>query len=52
MRVMMMIKADADPGATPREELLAEMDRYNDELKRPACSSTWRGCSRAPWGGG
>jgi hypothetical protein len=33
MRVMMMIKADADPGATPSEELLDEMDRYNDELK-------------------
>jgi hypothetical protein len=34
MRVMMMIKADADPGATPSEELLATMDRYNDELKK------------------
>jgi hypothetical protein len=34
MRVMMMIKADADPGATPSEELLAEMDRDNDELKK------------------
>ena len=34
MRVMMMIKADADPGATPSEELLAEMDRYNDELRK------------------
>ena len=33
MRVM-MIKADADPGATPSEELLATMDRYNDELKK------------------
>jgi len=32
MRVM--IKADADPGATPSEELLAEMDRYNDELRK------------------
>jgi hypothetical protein len=34
MRVMMMIKADADPGAAPSEELLAAMDRYNDELKQ------------------
>jgi hypothetical protein len=50
MRVMMMIKADPDPGATPSEELLAEMGRYNDELTRPACSSTSLGCSRAPWG--
>jgi hypothetical protein len=33
MRVM-MIKADPDPGATPSEELLAEMDRYNDELNK------------------
>jgi hypothetical protein len=31
---MMMIKADPDPGATPSEELFAEMDRYNDELKK------------------
>jgi hypothetical protein len=51
MRVMMMIKADPDPGATPSEELLATMGRYNDELQQPACLSTWRGCSRAPWGG-
>ena len=34
MRVMMMIKADPDPGAAPSEELLAEMDRYNDELRK------------------
>jgi hypothetical protein len=34
MRVMMMIKADPDPGATPGEELLAEMGRYNDELQQ------------------
>jgi hypothetical protein len=34
MRVMMMVKADADPGATPSEELLAEMDRYNGELNK------------------
>ena len=33
MRVM-MIKADPDAGATPSEELLAEMGRYNDELKK------------------
>jgi hypothetical protein len=34
MRVMMLIKADPDPGATPSEELLAEMGRYNDELQQ------------------
>jgi hypothetical protein len=34
MRVMMMFKADPDPGATPGEELLAEMGRYNDELQK------------------
>jgi hypothetical protein len=34
MRVMMMIKADPDPGATPSEELLTEMGRYNDELQK------------------
>jgi hypothetical protein len=34
MRVMMMVKADPVPGATPGEELLAEMGRYNDELQR------------------
>jgi hypothetical protein len=34
MRVMMIIKADPDPGATPSEELLTTMGRYNDELKK------------------
>jgi hypothetical protein len=34
MRVMMMFKADPDPGATPSEELLATMGRYNDELQK------------------
>jgi len=34
MRVTMLIKADADQGATPSDELLAEMDRYNDELEK------------------
>jgi hypothetical protein len=34
MRVMMLIKADPDPGATPSEELLATMGRYNDELQK------------------
>ena len=34
MRVMMLIKADPDPSATPSEELLVEMGRYNDELKK------------------
>ena len=33
MRVMMMIKGDPEPGATPSEELLAAMGKYNDELK-------------------
>jgi hypothetical protein len=30
---MMMIKGDPEPGATPSEELLAAMGKYNDELK-------------------
>jgi hypothetical protein len=30
----MMIKADPDPGATPSEELLAAMGRYNEELQK------------------
>jgi hypothetical protein len=34
MRVMMMFKADPDPGATPSEELLAAMGRYNEELQQ------------------
>jgi hypothetical protein len=34
MRVMLMIKGDPEPGATPSEELLAAMGRYNDELKK------------------
>jgi hypothetical protein len=34
MRVMMMFKADPDPGATPSEELLVTMGRYNDELQQ------------------
>jgi hypothetical protein len=34
MRVMMLIKADPDPGAMPSEELLATMGRYNDELQK------------------
>ena len=33
MRVMLMIKGDPEPGATPSEELLTAMGRYNDELK-------------------
>lgn len=33
MRVMLMIKGDPEPGAMPSEELLAEMGKYNDELK-------------------
>jgi hypothetical protein len=50
MRVMLMIKGDPEPGAAPSEDLLAAMGRYNDEFSRPACSWTWRGCSRALWG--
>ena len=34
MRVMMMFKGDPDPGATPSEELLAAMGRYNDDLSK------------------
>jgi hypothetical protein len=34
MRVMMMVKSDPDPGATPSEELFAVMGRYNDELQK------------------
>ena len=35
MRVMLMIKGgDAEPGAAPSEELLAAMNKYNDELKK------------------
>ena len=34
MRVMMMIKGDPEPGATPSEELLTAMGRYNDELQK------------------
>ena len=33
MRVMLMIKGDPEPGAMPSAELLAAMQRYNDELK-------------------
>jgi hypothetical protein len=34
MRVMLMIKGDPEPGATPSEELLTAMGRYNDELQQ------------------
>jgi hypothetical protein len=34
MRVMLMIKGDPELGATPSEELLAAMGRYNDELQK------------------
>jgi hypothetical protein len=33
VRVMLMIKGDPEPGATPSEELLDAMGKYNDELK-------------------
>ena len=51
MRVMMMIKGDPEPGAAPSEELLTEMGRYNDELKKAGVLLDLAGCSRAPWGG-
>jgi hypothetical protein len=51
MRVM-MIKADPDPGATPSEELLSEMGRYNEELTKAGVLVDLAGRSRAPWGGG
>jgi hypothetical protein len=34
MRVMLMIKGDPQPGATPSEDLLTEMGRYNEELQQ------------------
>ena len=34
MRVMLMIKGDPEPGATPSEELLTAMGRYNKELQQ------------------
>jgi hypothetical protein len=34
MRVMLMIKGDPELGATPSEELLTEMGRYNEELQQ------------------
>jgi hypothetical protein len=34
MRVMLMIKGDPELGATPSEELLTEMGRYNEELQK------------------
>ena len=33
MRVMLLIKGDPQPGATPSDELLGAMGSYNDELK-------------------
>ena len=33
MRVMLMIKGDPEPGATPSDGLLAAMGRYNEDLK-------------------
>jgi hypothetical protein len=34
VRVMLMIKGDPEPGATPSEELLTEMGSYNEELQQ------------------
>jgi hypothetical protein len=34
MQVMMLLKGDPQPGAIPGQELLATMDRYNNELKQ------------------
>jgi hypothetical protein len=33
VRAVLMLKGDPEPGATPSEELLDAMGRYNDELK-------------------
>ena len=33
MRVMLLIKGDPQPGATPSEELVGAIGSYNDELK-------------------
>jgi hypothetical protein len=52
MRVMLMIKGDPQPGAAPSQELLGAMGSTTTNSKRPGRSSTWRGCSRAPWGSG
>jgi hypothetical protein len=34
MRMMLMIKGDPQPGATPSDQLLGAMGSYNDELKQ------------------
>jgi hypothetical protein len=34
MRIMMILKGDPSPGATPSEELLAAMGKYNEELTK------------------
>jgi hypothetical protein len=34
MRVMMLIEGDREPGHVPSEELLSEMDKYNEELTK------------------
>ena len=34
MRVMMMIKGDRELGHLPSEELLAQMEKYNEELSK------------------
>jgi hypothetical protein len=34
MRVLMMVKGDQEPGELPREELMAAMGKYNEELTK------------------
>jgi hypothetical protein len=51
MRVM-MIKGDPERGASPSDELLTAMGRYNDELKTAGVLVDLAGLLRAPRGGG
>ena len=39
MRVMVLVKAnkDSEAGIMPKEKLLVEMGKFNDELVKPAC---------------
>ena len=48
MRVMLMIKGDPERGAAPSEELLAAWAGTTTSSRRPECSSTSRGFTRAP----
>ena len=47
MRVMMMIKGDGEPGHLLSEELLSQMDKYNEDLSETGvlqelCALGWR----------